>query len=205
MAKKRSIHEPPLKDWQVHYLLTGKDPEYEKPSFNHKLASDSWDWSDGEATVAWEKNKKWILKDFIRKHPGRRPFAWWCSDAPRWTKKLNNFLDGKLPAPRRRIGGTGTPCYEVLAHAPSFNFGLPVEFVSKFLEDYYNGRQNFDNDPFMKARYHYKEGDFKGVAIDPNDPPTFEAEATYLKRHKLLSKSEEKRLKPADFEPEAVL
>jgi hypothetical protein len=65
---------------------------------------------------------------------------------------------------------------------------------------------NMDHDPFMKTRYRYKEGDAKWcVGIDFDDPPLFEAQASYLKRHGLLSKAEEKRLKPADFEPETCL
>jgi hypothetical protein len=43
---------------------------------------------------------------------------------------------------------------------------------------------------------------FSGVAIDPNDPPTFESQAAYLKRHGLLLAGEERRLKKADWEPE---
>ena len=47
----------------------------------------------------------------------------------------------------------------------------------------------------------YKEGDFKGVAIDPDDPPVFESQAAYLDRHKLLSDDERESF-PADaFEP----
>jgi hypothetical protein len=37
--------------------------------------------------------------------------------------------------------------------------------------------------------------------IDDNDPPTFESQATYLKRHGLFLAGEERR---ADFEPEAL-
>ncbi|MFC1886062.1 hypothetical protein ACFLZM_03290 [Thermodesulfobacteriota bacterium] len=40
--------------------------------------------------------------------------------------------------------------------------------------------------------------------IDEADPPIFESQAAYLKRHGLLTKAEEKRLKPADFEPEPI-
>ena len=44
-------------------------------------------------------------------------------------------------------------------------------------------------------------GDFKGVAIDPNDPPTFESQAAFLKRHGLLLV---RRNGGPIFEPEAV-
>jgi hypothetical protein len=43
--------------------------------------------------------------------------------------------------------------------------------------------------------------DFKGVAIDPNDPPIFESQASFLKRHGLLLAGEERR---SDFEPETI-
>ena len=47
----------------------------------------------------------------------------------------------------------------------------------------------------------YKEGDFLYEALDPNDPPVYESEATYLKRHGLLIGGEEER---ADFTPETI-
>jgi hypothetical protein len=42
------------------------------------------------------------------------------------------------------------------------------------------------------------------IACDPNDPPRFEAEATYLKRHGEFPPGEEARLTDKDFEPEVV-
>jgi hypothetical protein len=39
--------------------------------------------------------------------------------------------------------------------------------------------------------------------LDPLDPPKFEAEASYLKRHRLFLPGEERRLTEADFQPEA--
>lgn len=40
--------------------------------------------------------------------------------------------------------------------------------------------------------------------FNESDPPKFESEASYLRRHGLLFKSEEKRLTAADFEPDAI-
>ena len=45
---------------------------------------------------------------------------------------------------------------------------------------------------------------FKGAAIDPNDPPRFESQATYLRRLGLFLAGEERRLRKADFEAETV-
>ena len=41
------------------------------------------------------------------------------------------------------------------------------------------------------------------VAFDPADPPVFESQATFLKRHELLLPGEAKRLRRADYAPEA--
>jgi hypothetical protein len=45
---------------------------------------------------------------------------------------------------------------------------------------------------------------FKGVAIDPEDPPTFESQAAYLKRHGQFLTGEARRLKKADWEPAVI-
>jgi hypothetical protein len=45
---------------------------------------------------------------------------------------------------------------------------------------------------------------FKGLAIDPNDPPLYESEARFLDRNGLFLPGEKKRLKAKDFEPETL-
>jgi hypothetical protein len=40
--------------------------------------------------------------------------------------------------------------------------------------------------------------DFRGIAIDPDDPPTFESQAAYLKRHGLFLAGEARRMKKAE-------
>jgi hypothetical protein len=50
----------------------------------------------------------------------------------------------------------------------------------------------------------FASNDFHGVAIDPDDPPNFESQAAYLKRHGLFLAGEERRLKKADWEAEAI-
>jgi hypothetical protein len=51
----------------------------------------------------------------------------------------------------------------------------------------------------------FASSNFNGVASDPEDPPTFESQAAYLKRHGLFLDGEERRLKKADWEAEAIL
>jgi hypothetical protein len=88
--------------------------------------------------------------------------------------------------PRQRVGGRGTPAHPCLAFAEELAFGVPLHWVK----------------PWMPA--HYGSG-FRGVPIDPADPPRYEAQASYLSRHGLLRAEERARLTPKDFEPELVL
>ena len=110
-----------------------------------------------------------ILAEHVRDKPGTRPALWWAYTCPRlpigtfpgW------FIDGKLPEPRERLGGIGTPAYQVTAVGPSFAFGIAELWVG----------------------------------IDEDDPPVFESQAAYLKRHAFLFAGEEKR---SCFEPETI-
>ena len=83
------------------------------------------------------------------------------------------------PSPRRRIGGTGQPLHEVSAYVENYKNGLLADWVT--------------------ARWHGK-----GVAVDPENPPLFESQATYLQRLALLLPGELGHPALADFEPEAV-
>ncbi|MGD2112918.1 MAG: hypothetical protein PVI50_06000, partial [Gammaproteobacteria bacterium] len=57
-----------------------------------------------------------VLRTWIIEHPGTRPYAWWCFDAP---------------GVRDRVGGTGTPKHEVLKYAPVYDFGVPRYWITK--------------------------------------------------------------------------
>jgi hypothetical protein len=133
----------------------------------------------------WRLHRRELLPDFIRAHPGRRPAAWWRCDAPE-------------PS-RRRLGGVGTPCHEVLAYAEVLDLGIPRHWINARLAAYYRGEaRDVHGEPIGVE---YRGSGFRGVAIDPRDPPRYESEAAYLKRHGLLSAEERARLTPADFAP----
>ncbi|GMR20201.1 MAG: hypothetical protein BMS9Abin36_0796 [Gammaproteobacteria bacterium] len=146
----------------------------------------------------WDKCKELILEEWTK--PGTRPQYWWIFDAPK--ANLKTYTGKVLTAARKRLGGIGTPVYEVLNITPSFRYGVPTCWVDEFQEEYYNGRARDVNDDLIETNY--KEGDFSGVAIDPDDPPVFESQAAYLKRHKLLSVEEKKDLTKSDYEPEII-
>ncbi len=157
-----------------------------------------------ELRAAWAQVGAEILETRAREQPGTRPHHWWLFDAPR--QPAGNFpecyYDGKLPEPRHRLGGTGTPAHEVLANVPNYSFGIPTDWVSKWQADYYNGRRRDIHGKRIGTEYH--EGHFAGLPIDPSDPPTFESEASYLQRLGLLLPGEFERLSEDDFQPEAI-
>jgi hypothetical protein len=117
----------------------------------------------------WNLHRDVILAEHVKENPGTRPALWWRYDAPRLPVGTfpGWYIDGKLPQPRKRDGGIGTPAYEVSAIGPSFAYGIPEIWVG----------------------------------TDEDDPPIFESQAEYLKRHGFLLTGEERR---AEFEPEAV-
>ena len=105
--------------------------------------------------------------------------------------------------PRRRLGGTGDPVHEHLNYKPSFAFGVPTSFVEPWSVEHYNGRaKDIHGNPVGEE---YDEGHFTGKAIDPSDPPVYEARASYLLRHALFIDGERERLgrcvRPGDGHP----
>jgi hypothetical protein len=94
----------------------------------------------------------------------------------------------EAPEMRRRVGGHGLTESSLLACVPAFDRGIP----SGWLLDDWIWTRDGEKPP---AGY---------VAFDRTDPPTFESEATYLRRLNLLLPGEARRLRTADFEPESV-
>jgi hypothetical protein len=93
------------------------------------------------------------------------------------------------PEMRRRIGGQGTVESDLLAVVPRFERGIPVDWIEDDWIWTYNGGT---------APEAY-------VPFNREDPPRFESQATFLRRHKLVLPGELRRLKAADFEPEIVI
>ena len=165
----------PLSDEDKWYLLALRSPR------THRV----------ECRELWALSRGEILADWIKKRPGRRPSWWWIFDGPRASQEtiernrwVGTYYACELEEPRKRLGGTGTPKYEVLNYVPDFDLGIPTLWVTPRDVEYYT--------------------DLAGEAVDPMRPPCFESQATYLKRHNLLTKAEEKQLKPKSFEPEIL-
>ena len=128
-----------------------------------------------QTSQLWEEFGPGIVAWWARENPGTRPTCWWKFTAPQ---------------PRRRLGGTGTTKKDALGYESYIDdYGLPPA------------------DGWLLAgdlRWHpYKECGHP--AVDPRDQPTFESQASYLKRLSLFEPGEENRLKPADFVPELII
>jgi hypothetical protein len=161
----------------------------------------------------WDQNKAAILEAWILTNPGSRPALWWDFEAPRITPESIVLLGRGATVvklhrenycePRKRLSGIGTPNHEALNYGPVFAYGLPADgWITQFDESYYNARARDIHGELIPCQW--KEGDFKGKAIDPDNPPVYESQSSYLKRHNLFVPGEERRLKAKDFEPEAI-
>jgi hypothetical protein len=105
-----------------------------------------------------------------------------------------------LPEPRNRLGGIGTPASDVLAYKPTFAYGLPTIWITQRDVKYFSGTAvDIHGAPIGGCLR-----PFKGVVIDPEDPPTFESQAAYLKRLGLLLAGEERRLRRGDWDAEII-
>lgn len=89
------------------------------------------------------------------------------------------------PEPRQRLGGVGDAACMHLANAPRLDYGLPSAWITAAT------RRTWSDIP-------------RAAAIDPADPPRFEAEATYLRRLGLLLPGEAARLRAEDYGPTII-
>jgi hypothetical protein len=118
----------------------------------------SFDFFESAETLRelWRDHGEEVVEEHVAEHPGTRPDKWWRYDAPE---------------PRHRLGGTGTPCHERLAHVLRLSRGVPVDWITPDAIEPYERMGS---------------PDLKVPPIDPGDPPLFESEATYLDRLNLF-------------------
>ena len=127
-----------LSDYQLAYLLDRPRPE--------PTSDDVW-WETTEAgaeagphtasgarcaETLWAAHEATLLPVFVADHPGYRPSCWWRYSAPRQPtgRWPGCRWDGRLPEPRLRLGGTGTPAWEALAYIPLYDRGMPALWIT---------------------------------------------------------------------------
>lgn len=196
------MKKPTIDPAEIYFLQHGTSeggPPHEHLKwelFERGTHGDRW-------TPTWEEIREEVMAAWIKNHPGTRCWAWWEIDAP---KEAVPGWDHERwdSAQRRRLGGTGTPTHEVLGSWAGFTKGIPDSWVDQSQVNYYNGRAKDIHGNIIPTKY--KDGDFKGVAIDPDDPPRFESEAAYLDRHALLTAPESHHIEkhPELMNPEKI-
>jgi len=137
----------------------------------------------------WYEHRERILYEWLETKAGSRPHLWWEHDAPRQQAVMQGRpFNLEVAVPRTRLGGTGTPAFEVMCLMPMYRYGVPAIWLDESMAAGCKRRRG---------------GRFQGNPVDLNDPPIFEPEATYLKHHGLLFPGEEAHLAADSFEPEA--
>lgn len=193
VKSKRREKKNVVPAWQQYFLCFGIMPEDTGGAergwvlrFTHDWGTFMDDYFPKDPAEAWKTCGSELLRQWIKERPGTRPWAWWHFDAPRWNNPRYERLS--LPEPRKRLGGTGTPNFECLAYVPAFEFGVPKSWVGSRIVDLYNGRNKNTHGNAMCSKY--IEGYFKALPVNPDDPPIYETEASYLKRQGLLTEEE---------------
>jgi len=188
--RKAKNEKKPISKELIDYFETGEE--------NFEI----WGLSKKKFEAALEYYETELLPLWIIEKPCTRPWCWWAYIAPKepvpgWDKHFNT-------AQRKRLGGVGDPNFEHLNYGPNFSYGIPTGWVTEFDTQYYNGKARDVHGKIIPTNY--KAGNFKGVAIDPDDPPIYESEAAYLERLGLLTPTEKRYLEkhPGLLESERI-
>ena len=86
---------------------------------------------DGDALrPEWEKLRDVLLPQFVREHPGTRPWAWWAFDAPghvahRWTRS-------SVRSHRRKLHVAKSDSKRFWEAAYRLTWGYPASFIVPF-------------------------------------------------------------------------
>ena len=104
------------------------------------------------------------------------------------------------------VGSRTTSLYGGMERITGTNpiaFGIPATgWIGAWQISYYRGlAKDVHGGPIGQE---FRGHSFDAVAFDAADPPQFESEASYLKRHQLLTAGELKRLRPTAYEPVTI-
>ena len=166
--------------------LHGEIREQSNPFEVLELETSSW--PHRELSLLWDEHRDAVLKRWLLLHPGTRPHCWWLLDAPALARDkareyAGTYFHESLKEPRKQLAGIGSPLHEHFNVSPMYRYGVPALWVDQNTLDSYKHRQ------------------LDCVVIDPDNPPIFESQASYLDRFDLLSAAEKRK---SDFEPESL-
>jgi hypothetical protein len=89
--------------------------------------------TDAEMKVAWADLRHSLLPEFVRQHPGQRPWAWWAFDAPTPGRR-ERIDDGVHPFdnPARTLHVASCDGEYLKSVAYELSFGLPRVLIPPF-------------------------------------------------------------------------
>jgi hypothetical protein len=124
-AKSRKSDFAELSIDQEMALLTGLN--YFNDSPFPRIASRVRNWQPENENVeafaaAWEIHRDRLLNEFIAKHPGRRPFAWWALDHKKERPILGELPADQLALIRRQHTHYGYFHTEILGKFPEWSY-----------------------------------------------------------------------------------
>ena len=107
-----------------------------------------WIDAPGRAVASLDRGSPWdAAADVVAPRRAGQPQG----TLPGW------WCDGKVEQPRLRLGGTGTAALDAFDAVPMYHLGIPIEWCGP-----------------EELAWCAAEG-IRAVAIDPNDPPRYEA------------------------------
>lgn len=174
-TRKKRTYKSEYPDYLINHLQTGHNVPWEN------YIDFCFDY-ERRLKEIW--NKDIVMRDFVVKQPGKRPFAWWNYDAPRWDDPFKGwYIHGTLTEMRKRLDTNSdiVPSWECINDMPLIVFGIPERFLKKGVE-------------FLHSE----------VSDDELKNILFESEASYLKRHELLNPGEENKLSEDALKPETA-
>lgn len=119
--EKREIHSQAVRQ----YLLDGLWPTEEQEDASWEIFA----LTGSKETVlsAWKDLREDLLPDWIRDHPGTRPWGWWKHDAPKAKAPgVPAWHLDEMVEPRQQVGGKGAPtCKKYPAILQYYTFGIP--------------------------------------------------------------------------------
>lgn len=142
-----------------------------------RLASPTEHWD--ECRKLWQAGGELVVMDWIARYPGSRPSWWWYFSAPRMSQD---------EIARRGWGGVTQTEHLCDLRQRIGGTGIP---------DY--------EAPDLRILPRLRCGiPVRHFGVDPADPPQYESQASYLRRHGLLTADEAARLTRRDFAPETI-
>jgi hypothetical protein len=122
----------------------------------------------------WAQYQEDVLNIWIPQFLGTRPRCWWLHSAP-----------------REPIGRWPGYFFDGKLSAPRCQVAGP-------------GKPAWDAGASIVPCFQYGLPECWDREIDSSNPPIFESQPQYLRRHRLLTSLELQRLQPADFEPKPI-